>query len=170
MKWLAVGSLFFLLGLAGIIFAQRVLPMWVLAVAIFSLREIIIIPVEYMFVDFIAPPHLKGSYYGMQNLSSLGGAVNSLLTGLLLTYTPPVTIFGLLMLVTLLSLWFCYRGVHLAQRSAAGSRARRDPGRRSAAGHRLTIAAAHIRRAPSVTLMESQSAFSPTSRGCLHPR
>ncbi|AHF76500.1 MFS transporter [Sodalis praecaptivus] len=120
MKWLTVGSVFFLLGLAGIIFAQRMLPLWVLAVALFSLGEIIIIPVEYMFVDFIAPPHLKGSYYGMQNLSSLGGAVNPLLTGLLLTYTPPVTIFGVMMLATLLSLGLFYRGYRLAQRSAAG--------------------------------------------------
>ncbi len=96
------------------------LPLWVLAVALFSLGEIIIIPVEYMFVDFIAPPHLKGSYYGMQNLSSLGGAANPLLTGLLLTYTPPVTIFGVMMLATLLSLGLFYRGYRLAQRSAAG--------------------------------------------------
>lgn len=69
-----------------------------------------------MFVDFIAPPHLKGSYYGMQNLSSLGGAVNPLLTGLLLTYTPPVTIFGVMMLATLLSLGLFYRGFRLAPR------------------------------------------------------
>ncbi|MEN3260473.1 hypothetical protein AAH678_17290 [Sodalis endosymbiont of Spalangia cameroni] len=42
------------------------------------------------------------------------------MTGLLLTYTPPVTIFGVMMLATLLSLGLFYRGYRLAQRSAAG--------------------------------------------------
>ncbi|MEA9389254.1 MFS transporter [Acerihabitans sp. TG2] len=110
MRWLMVGSLFFLIGLVGFILANHSIVYWMIAVAIFSLGEIIITPVEYLFIDFIAPPHLKGSYYGMQSLSNLGGAANPLVTGLSLAYTPPLTLFYLLMCATLASLWLFHRG------------------------------------------------------------
>ncbi len=110
MHWLLAGSLFFIIGLAGCILAHHSIAYWMIAIAIFSLGEIIIIPVEYLFIDFIAPPHLKGSYYGMQNLGSLGGAANPLVTGLSLAYTPPATLFYLLMGATAVSLWLFHRG------------------------------------------------------------
>lgn len=119
MSWLVVGTMFFLLGLGGIAMAGNSLPVWVAAVAIFSLGEIIIIPVEYLFIDFIAPSHLKGSYYGMQNLSNLGGAANPLLTGLCLSYAPPVTVFVMLLLATLISMGLYYRGHRLTQQTLA---------------------------------------------------
>jgi MFS family permease len=54
---------------------------WSLAVAIFTLGEIIVFPAEYMFIDRIAPTHLRGMYYGAQNLSNLGGALGPVLCG-----------------------------------------------------------------------------------------
>ncbi|WP_413725064.1 MFS transporter [Sodalis sp. RH16] len=119
MPWLVAGSLFFIIGLVVFMFARHSLPLWIIGVAIFSLGEIIIIPVEYLFIDFIAPPHLKGSYYGMQNLSSLGGAVNPMLTGFVLTYAPPATLFWVLILATLVSLGLFYRGFRYSRRTAA---------------------------------------------------
>lgn len=118
MHWLVAGSLFFIIGLLGFILANHSLPLWIAAVAIFSLGEIIINPVEYMFIDFIAPPHLKGSYYGMQNLANLGGAVNPIMTGFLLTYTPPLTLFWVLILATLISLGLFYRGFRFTRSMA----------------------------------------------------
>jgi MFS family permease len=118
MHWLVAGSLFFIIGLLGFIVANHSLPLWIVAVAIFSLGEIIINPVEYLFIDFIAPPHLKGSYYGMQNLANLGGAANPIMTGFFLTYTPPVTLFWVLILATLISLWLFYRGFRFTRRIA----------------------------------------------------
>lgn len=81
MRWLMLGTLFFIIGLLGFMAAQDSIPLWMLAMAIFSLGEIIVIPVEYLFIDFIAPANLKGSYYGAQNLGQLGGAVNPVLCG-----------------------------------------------------------------------------------------
>ncbi|XBS68550.1 MFS transporter [Acerihabitans sp. KWT182] len=118
LPWLMAGSLFFIIGLVVFILARHSLPLWIIGVAVFSLGEIIIIPVEYLFIDFIAPPHLKGSYYGMQNLGSLGGAANPLLTGFVLTYAPPVTLFWVLILATLISLWLFYRGFRFSRRRA----------------------------------------------------
>ncbi|NDL66003.1 MFS transporter [Acerihabitans arboris] len=118
MPWLTIGSLFFIIGLLGMALAGNAIPIWMIAVAIFSLGEIIITPVEYLVIDFIAPPHLKGSYYGVQSLDNLGGAANPLLTGIILAHAPPVTLFLALMGATLLSLWLFRQGFRHASRAA----------------------------------------------------
>jgi len=71
-RWLALGLGLFLLGVAGFGLATS-LPLWVLSMVVFTLGEIIVFPAEYMFIDLIAPEHLRGLYYGAQNLSNLGG-------------------------------------------------------------------------------------------------
>jgi MFS family permease len=116
LRWLALGTLFFILGLIGFWLAGQSLWLWILAMAIFTLGEIIVIPVEYMFIDFIAPQHLKGSYYGVQNLSALGGAINPVLCGFILSYAAPQMMFLMLIAAALLSLLFFFLGHRLAQR------------------------------------------------------
>ena len=95
--------------------AQDSIPLWMLAMAIFSLGEIIVIPAEYLFIDFIAPANLKGSYYGVQNLGQLGGAINPVLCGFLLAYTVPEMMFYMLIIAATLGLVLFYRGYHLAK-------------------------------------------------------
>lgn len=114
-RWLALGTLFFIIGLCGFMLAYDSIPLWMLAMAIFTLGEIIVIPVEYLFIDFIAPAHLKGSYYGVQNLGNLGGAANPVMCGFILAYAAPGMMFYVLMLFALLGLGFFYRGYRLAR-------------------------------------------------------
>ncbi|XOQ05579.1 MAG: MFS domain-containing protein [Hafnia paralvei] len=114
LRWLTAGTLFFCFGLVGFALADRSIPMWMVAMAIFTLGEVIVIPVEYLFIDFIAPPHLKGSYYGVQNLGNLGGAVNPILCGFLLSFAPPTTLFYVLVAVSLLGLGFFWYGYRLS--------------------------------------------------------
>ncbi|HEJ9095236.1 MFS transporter [Serratia odorifera] len=116
LRWLTLGTLFFIIGLLGFLFAGQSLWLWATAMAVFTLGEIIVIPVEYMFIDFIAPGHLKGSYYGVQNLSNLGGAINPVLCGLLLSYAAPALMFVMLIAAALFSLLFFFLGHRLAQR------------------------------------------------------
>lgn len=116
LRWLTLGTLCFILGLIGFWLAGQSLWLWVAAMAIFTLGEIIVIPVEYMFIDFIAPQHLKGSYYGVQNLSALGGAVNPVLCGFILSYAVPQMMFLMLIAAALLSLLFFFLGHRLAQK------------------------------------------------------
>lgn len=116
MPWLVIGSVFFIVGLLAMALAGNAIPIWIIAVAIFSLGEIIITPLEYLVIDFISPPHLRGSYYGVQNLSNIGGAANPLLTGFILAYFPPVTLFFVLIFATLVSLWLFQRGFRYTQR------------------------------------------------------
>ncbi|CRY70880.1 MFS transporter [Yersinia pseudotuberculosis] len=115
MRWLMIGTLFFIISLLGFMVAQDSIPLWMLAMAIFSLGEIIVIPAEYLFIDFIAPANLKGSYYGVQNLGQLGGAINPVLCGFLLAYTVPEMMFYMLIIAATLGLVLFYRGYHLAK-------------------------------------------------------
>jgi MFS family permease len=93
--WLAAGLGMFMMGLAG--FAQSTSTLlWVISMAIFTVGEIIVFPVEYMFIDRIAPDNLRGMYYGAQNLSNLGAALGPVLCGVVLATQPPHYIFYML--------------------------------------------------------------------------
>jgi len=94
-RWLTAGLSLFLLGVVGFALASTVLH-WALAVAVFTLGEVIVFPTGYMFIDRIAPPHLRGMYYGAQNLSALGGAMGPVLCGFALAHQSPPFMFYLL--------------------------------------------------------------------------
>lgn len=95
--WLAAGLSMFMMGLAGFALSTSIL-LWVISMAIFTVGEIIVFPAEYMFIDKIAPDNLRGMYYGVQNLSSLGAALGPVLCGVVLAIQPPHYIFYMLAL------------------------------------------------------------------------
>lgn len=93
--WLMAGLSLFLVGVAGFAFADQ-LWHWALAMAVFTLGEIIVFPAEYMFIDRIAPHHLRGMYYGAQNLANLGAALGPVLCGWVLGAAPASWMFLML--------------------------------------------------------------------------
>ncbi len=99
-RLMLLGTLFFLLGLGGFMFAGASLWIWGLSAAVFTFGELIFAPGEYMLVDNIAPNGLKASYFSAQSLGWLGGALNPLVTGIILTYLPPWSLFAILMVAT----------------------------------------------------------------------
>ncbi|UVL68082.1 MFS transporter [Pseudomonas sp. B21-031] len=109
MPWLLAGMGLFIAGLLGFSWASTV-PMWCLAMLVFTLGEIIVIPAEYMFIDLIAPEHLRGVYYGAQNLSNLGAALGPVMVGFALGHWWPRAIFYLLVLSVILAGVFYWRG------------------------------------------------------------
>ena len=76
----------------------------------FTLGEIIVIPAEYMFIDLIAPEHLRGVYYGAQNLSNLGTALGPVMVGIALGQWWPGAIFYLLVMSVILAAVFYWMG------------------------------------------------------------
>ncbi len=94
-RWLIVGLGLFVLGIIGFGLSHS-LWHWGLAMVVFTLGEIIVIPAEYMFIDRIAPPHLRGIYYGTQNLANLGGAFGPILVGWFLAMFAPHWVFVML--------------------------------------------------------------------------
>lgn len=109
MPWLLAGMALFLAGLLGFSVADSLL-VWCLAMLVFTLGEIIVIPAEYMFIDSIAPEHLRGVYYGAQNLSNLGAALGPVICGFALAHLVPVATFYLLIGSVLLAALFYYLG------------------------------------------------------------
>lgn len=93
--WLILGLSLFLMAVVGFAMATSLLH-WALAMVIFTIGEIIVFPTEYMFIDRIAPPKLRGMYYGAQNLSNLGSAMGPVLCGLVLASYPPQWMFYML--------------------------------------------------------------------------
>ncbi|TFF40034.1 MFS transporter [Pseudomonas sp. RIT623] len=109
MPWLMAGMAMFIAGLLGFSVAASA-PAWCLAMLVFTLGEIIVIPAEFMFIDLIAPEHLRGVYYGAQNLSNLGGGLGPILVGLALGYLLPAAVFYLLIGSVMLAAMFYWLG------------------------------------------------------------
>jgi MFS family permease len=106
---LMLGMFFFVVGLLSFCYAQMHY-VWVIGMFIFTLGEIIVVPAEYMFVDYIAPENMRGVYYGAQNLSNLGGALGPLLCGMALVSFAPHGMFYLLYLCVVLASVFYFLG------------------------------------------------------------
>ncbi|WP_219515274.1 efflux MFS transporter YdeE [Proteus penneri] len=105
-KLMTLGTLFFMMGLLGFMFAGNNLIFWALAIAVFTFGELIYAPGEYMMIDNIAPLGMKASYFSAQSLGWLGAALNPLASGFILTAFPPASLFAILMVVSALA-WFC---------------------------------------------------------------
>ncbi len=109
-RWLVSGLALLIAGSIGFSLAESVL-VWALSMVIFSLGEIIVIPAEYLFIDHIAPEQLRGSYYGAQNLTSLGAALGPILCGYVLSGPGAQYMFPLLICTTLAGGLFYFFGL-----------------------------------------------------------
>lgn len=111
--WMGGGSVLFVLGLSGFVYSDGLVT-WCLAMFIFTLGEIIVLPSEFLFIDIIAPDHLRGSYYGAQNLAAVGGALSPVLCGYLLTHSPAPSMFFVLMGIAGLGGALCFLSIRTA--------------------------------------------------------
>jgi MFS family permease len=105
--WIVVGTGLFVLGLLAFSFSHSMVA-WCVAMFVFTLGEMIIYPAEYLFVDTIAPEHLRGSYYGAQNLAAFGGALSPVICGYLLINSPAPTMFYVLAGLTAMGGTLCF--------------------------------------------------------------
>jgi cyanate permease len=108
---MAVGTLFFVLGLGGFMFSGENLVYWGIAAGIFTLGEIIYAPGEYMLIDNIAPPGMKASYFSAQALGWLGAAANPMITGIILSHLPHWSLFAIMMAAIVVAWLMILRGM-----------------------------------------------------------
>lgn len=113
--WLAGGLAMFIVGLAGFGLSTS-LMFWVVSMTVFTLGEIIVFPAEYMFIDIIAPDHLRGMYYAAQNLGNVGAALGPVLCGMVLATHPAPTMFYMLALFVIAGGLLYSLGASLAAR------------------------------------------------------
>lgn len=108
---MAIGTLFFLLGLGGFMLSGTNLIYWGIASAVFTIGEIIYAPGEYLLIDNIAPPGMKASYFSAQALGWLGAAANPMITGLILTHLPHWSLFVIMMVAIVVAWLMILRGM-----------------------------------------------------------
>lgn len=108
-RMLMLGMFFFVVGLMGFCYAQTPV-VWIAAMIVFTVGEIIIIPAEYLFIDYIAPEDMRGVYYGAQNLSNLGAALGPVLCGVALSFYAPQVMFYVLSLCVVVASGFYFMG------------------------------------------------------------
>jgi len=89
------------------------------SMVLFTVGEIIVFPAEYMFINLIAPDHLRGVYYGAQNLSNVGAALGPVLCGMVLATQPAHYMFYMLMLFILAGGLLYLLGAALASKAYA---------------------------------------------------
>ncbi|MBC3464027.1 MFS transporter [Pseudomonas sp. RW10S2] len=118
-RWMSIGAALFIGGLAGFLYADNLIS-WCLAMFVFTLGEMILLPSEFLFIDSIAPEHLKGSYYGFQNLAAVGGALSPVLCGYLLGTGMPGSMFIALMVTAACGGGLCAAACLWAQRRREG--------------------------------------------------
>lgn len=80
---LIIGCVLFLVGELGFLASSG---LWGLAIAmiVFTIGEILVVPSEYMLVDGIANDRNRGSYFGAHSFSTIGNFVGPTLGGLML--------------------------------------------------------------------------------------
>jgi len=83
-----LGALLFSIGLLGFSLSEQ-LSAWCLSMLVFTLGELLIQPAEYLYIDSISPPALKGSYFAAHNLASFGAAVSPAWCGFILSLAGP---------------------------------------------------------------------------------
>jgi MFS family permease len=108
LRWLTWGIAAFVIGLVGLsLWLPLALVPCVVAIAVFTIGEVIVVPAEYTFIDSIAPSHMRGSYFGVQNLIYFGVALGPILCGFLLDKAAPAIMFYALIGVAIAS-WLLY--------------------------------------------------------------
>ncbi|PHM54383.1 efflux MFS transporter YdeE [Xenorhabdus sp. KK7.4] len=121
-KLMTLGSVFFFIGIAVFMFADKNLYLWGIAAVIFTLGELIYAPGEYMLIDNIAPEGMKSSYFSAQTLGFLGGAFSPMLSGIVLTEFPPHLLFIIHMGLVVLAWLSMLKGMSIKPLSAVQPR------------------------------------------------
>ncbi|MEU9774009.1 MFS transporter [Streptomyces sp. NPDC047968] len=109
MKWLTVGTGAFVVGLLAMSLSTHAAVI-VIAVVVFSIGEVIVVPAEFTFIDSIAPEKLRGSYFGAQNLIHVGIALGPVICGVLLQHFAPAVMFYVLIALVAASWWLYAAG------------------------------------------------------------
>lgn len=112
--------------LAGSLFAiafSQSLGMLAFIIVVFTIGEVLLFAMMDLFVDNVAKPEVKGSYFGAMGFSQLGSVIGPFVGGLCIDYfgaAHPFSIFSVLSIVTIAGVPFLLIGYYrLKKRSAA---------------------------------------------------
>jgi MFS family permease len=108
------GSLLFAAGLAGFAISSSWVS-FIFSMIIFTAGEVLVVPAEYVLLDRITPEGMRGTYYGAQSFTNLGNFLGPWAGGLLLSHYGGPLMFGVMSVLTMISIYFYRRGAALSQ-------------------------------------------------------
>jgi MFS family permease len=86
---------------------------FIVAMVIFTLGEILIVPAEYAQIDQITPIGMRGTYYGAQSFSEFGSFLGPWAGGMILSAHGGPAMFLTMAAIALCSLFFFWKGRQL---------------------------------------------------------
>jgi len=104
------GCLLIGIGLVGNAFSANKAYLYIASQIIFTMGEILIFPVNGMYVESLAPVALRGSYFGAMNLLQLGRAIGPILGGFLLQYTSANITLVAFAIIAVATTWIYNKG------------------------------------------------------------
>lgn len=103
------GNVLYAIGDLGFAFSNQ-WTAFILSMIIFTLGEILIFPSSSLFIDRIAPEGMRGTYFGANGFSSLGGSIGPIAGGWLLLHYGGSVLFVCIAVITLFSTTFYFGG------------------------------------------------------------
>ncbi|MBH5320414.1 MFS transporter [Paenibacillus sp. GSMTC-2017] len=102
---IVVGSICYAIGNLGYAFSNS---WWILIVSmiVFTLGEILTFPAGAVMLDRLAPEEMRGTYFGAQTFTNLGFFLGPWLGGFLLQGYGGQTLFIVIAIISLVSVWF----------------------------------------------------------------
>ncbi|CAH6799977.1 MFS transporter [Vibrio chagasii] len=108
-----IGMILMAIAQIGFLFTPNDWPLgWGIACFILSLGEVIAFPTLNVQIDRMAPPHLRGSYFGAAALYSLGFAIAPLLGGVVIEMLSAYWLFVLCFILCLAMIWLYWLAEH----------------------------------------------------------
>ena len=108
-----IGMILMAIAQIGFLFTPNDWPLgWGMACFILSLGEVIAFPTLNVQIDRMAPPHLRGSYFGAAALYSLGFAIAPLLGGVVIEMLSAYWLFVLCFILCLVMIWLYWLAEH----------------------------------------------------------
>lgn len=120
-----LGSLLTSLGLIGFGLAREMLTL-IVVVILFTAGEVLMFSMTDLFMDNIARPGLRGTYFGAMGFTQIGNVIGPALGGFLLDtygYDSPLLVFGLLSLASLMAIPILYGVMGKIKKQSGGSMA-----------------------------------------------
>lgn len=101
-----LGCIFIAAGMVGTAFSGLSYAGYIISQIVFTLGEIFIFSIGGVFIDEIAPAHLRGAYFGSLGFQYLGKTVGSIVGGVLLQCFGSTMTLCIFALVSLGTIWF----------------------------------------------------------------
>jgi MFS family permease len=99
-----LGNMICSISLIGFGFAGSI-PFWIVMVIVFTFGEVLMFSMTDMFMDSIAKPDLRGTYFGAMGFTQIGSVIGPSLGGFFLDhfgYNNPLMVFGSMFLLSIL--------------------------------------------------------------------